>query len=258
MQIVQSSKFKVQSLVLVLMLFSTYNVQAQGLFNFDGIPAPPQSEEIETHKEQAEINQMTVTSRITHYQSPLSPEVIIGFYQHNLPSKGWQSLSQAVKTRGGIAAFSKGKENLNISAFTLTDGLSDIYITRSVIPQDIPFSNIQKGQDTPGKDLPWAPRYPGATRTLSMYNKKTGGATVSYVIDAEAEEVIDFYKDKLANSGWRFVNDIKLAQLPGIGSGSFTTLFFEGFRGQCQVSVNRRDNLKQGQESLAVAINYVP
>ena len=257
MKILQSAKCKVQilNLVLILLIF-TYNAEAQGLFNIDTIPAPPQSTKLETRKEQSEINQITLTARITHYQSPLSPDVIVGFYQQNLPAKGWQILGQGSKGPVAMASFSKGDENLSISAYTLGAGQTDIYISRSVTPQGI-MPEPAHGRETPGKDLARAPRYPGSPTTINQRDKQTGVTMVSYAVNAEATEIINFYQRKMPDNGWRFVKDVKLAELPGFGRGSYTTLLFEGFRGQCQVSINKADDF-EGLDSAAVLINYIP
>ena len=256
-----------QRTLLIFILLSAFNAlqlsaneaQAQGLFNIDTIPAPPQSTKLETRKEQSDINLQNFTANITHYQSPLSPDVIVNFYKQNLPEKGWQLLGEGSEGSVAMATFTKEKENVSISAYTLGLGQTDIYISRSQVPQDAlsQLPATEQGQDTPGKDFPWAPRYPGAVRKLYQQDKQSGVTAVTYAVNARPEEIVEFYQYRMPENGWRFVKDVILDQLPGFGGGSYTTLFFQGFRGQCQVSINKADDF-QGLDTAAILINYIP
>jgi len=258
MKIVHSSEFIVHSLFLaLLLLFSVHNAEAQGIFKIDSIPAPPQSTRLEETKERTNINQMELVANITHYQSPLSPDLIVGFYQQHLPQRGWELLGKESQGQVAMAAFHKDRESVGINAYAISEGTTDIYISRSKSPELTSVPEIKAGEDAPGKDLPHAPRYPGALRNLYQQNKQTGVITVNYSVDAQPQEIIDFYQRKMLDNGWRFQKDIKLAQIPGIGKGTFTTLFFKGAQGRCQISINRADDF-QGLESTAVLVNYMP
>jgi len=255
----QNAKCKMQNLFLVLLLLLFVgSAEAQGIFKVDAIPAPPQSVRLEDTKERTNVNQTGLVANITHYQSPLSPDVVISFYNQHLPERGWELLAKESQGQAAMAAFHKGRESASISAYAISEGTTDIYISRSTTPEEA-LSQVQvdKTQDAPGKDLPYAPRYPGAVRNLYQQNKQTGVIIVSYSVDAQPQEIIDFYQRKMLDNGWRFQKDIKLVQLPGIGRGTFTTLFFEGAQGRCQVSINRADDF-HGIESTAVLVNYMP
>jgi len=254
----QNAKCKMQNLFLVLLLFVYTSAEAQGLFKIDSIPNPPQSTRLEDRKERTNINQMDVVANITHYQSPLSPDVIISFYAQHLPGKGWELLGKEAKGQLGIAIFAKGQESVSINAYSLTAGTTDIYISRSTTPKEASSQvQVDKTQDVPGKDLPYAPRYPNAVRTMYKQDKNTGTTTVSYAVDADPGEIIGFYQRKMADNGWQLSNNIDLAQLPGIGSGTFKTLFFKSAEGRCQVSINRADDF-YGIKETAVLLNYMP
>lgn len=250
----QISNFKFQ--ILVLLLFICGSAEAQGIFKIDSIPAPPQSTRLETRKEQATFSNVNLEANITHYQSPLSPDVVIGFYKQHLPVKGWEAIAQESQDSVAIAAFIKDEESVSITAYALRAGSTDIYISRSAMPKIDQAPQVQ-GQDVPGRDLAWAPRYPGAIRSLYREDKRTGVVMVSYSVSAEPNEIIAFYQRKMADNGWRFINDVKLGELPGIGGGSFTTLFFKGAQGQCQVSINKATGFK-GIDATAVLLNYMP
>ena len=239
-----------------MLLGSIAIVCAQDVLKFDTIPHPPQSTRLETRKEQTAFNSVDLEANITHYQSPLSPDVIVGFYKQHLPAKGWEAVAQESQDSVAIAAFIKDKESVSVSAYTLRAGVTDIYISRSANP-DIAYSPPEQGQDVPGRDLAWAPRYPGAVRSLYREDKRTGVIMVSYAVNAEPREIIAFYQRKMADNGWRFVNDVKLGEFPGIGGGSFTTLFFKGVQGQCQVSINKAADF-EGIDATAVLLNYMP
>ncbi len=62
-----------------------------------------------------------------------------------------------------------------------------------------------QGQDTPGKDIPHVPRFPGSVRVVSVEHKSSpsGYHLVVYSIQEEVERVYQFYLGAMGNKGWK-------------------------------------------------------
>lgn len=258
----------ITGLIIRIILFTSISAQAQ-LYAYQAalVPAPPQSVIMNTQNMPAATYSKDVETKVTSYISAKSAKEIIRFYKRSLKDDGWTLLSEIAK--GPIAILALGKDNnkvvASITVQDSSDGGSNVYVAVAQELGEGPASDayaIGSVGEAPGKDPNWAPAYPGAIRRMYNEDKQTGQVTVVYAANDSVEQVVKFYSERMPNSGWWLKDKVSLEKIAGLGKGNYQNLVFEGWQGNCVVSVNKPDNLsKFGQVNeniTAILLTFKP
>ncbi|TRZ51252.1 MAG: hypothetical protein D4S01_05185 [Dehalococcoidia bacterium] len=272
--------------IILLVSFSAQAEETEPDYSYQAplVPVPPQSVILNTENIQSAANNRDVDTEVTHYISASSVKEILRFYKRSLKNAGWDVLYEVNKGAQGLISFSKDKKDKVVTNITVADkGVegSDVYVSVSQVLVEAaaaantyssnPCPSCMKNKqyiqtdpayDASGQDPIWAPRYPGAIKRMHSKDKQSGRATVVYATDKPVEAIVKFYSEMMPNNGWRLKDNVKLGKISGFGAGNYQNLVFEGWQGNCVVSVNKPDDLSKfgpaNQNLTAILLNFTP
>lgn len=160
--------------------------------------------------------------KINAYKTYLLPEEVLAFYKAQMRRRGWvedtrfaeslrdvplqvgldNSQQQAVRLKGNKLKFTKKEDMVLI-----------IVVPRRASSQSTTFTIFSgKGPSAgsmefnPAKKMDFAPVYPNSKLTFSR------NSTYIYTAQANAQDVVSFYRIKLPDYGWRVVNESSLKE----------------------------------------------
>ena len=228
-------------ILLVLLLCGASSVCAQG---WDTVALPNQT--VLLKEEEMNVNGQKIKS--LHYRSRLPAREISDFYIRFLPGLGWNEDCPECSRPGNDPArltFSRGENKISIAIIPTPFagvGENDIIIAMSKIKEET--EQAEEGEEAEGKDLSFVPRYPQSQRVSSLEYDAANKAMLTYSSLDTADEILDFYRQNMADYNWNLVDETDFQALPPelreiqsqikLKGGS---LIFKGPRGECVISV---------------------
>jgi len=248
---------------------------------WENIPAFPQAERI--RQEETLVNNSP--ARTTVYSTLASPEEIVKFYKTKLINFGWKLETEANQQGIEMLMFSKGDKFLNIMLQSIL-GKNFITLAQSINPKELlkqkpPCPECEKKQeelnkgiepardliskdenfskkDTPGRDLQFVPRYPGAVRASAMERENGKKVNLSYYSQSSVEDVVNFYRQNMGNYYWQLDNQIDFQNLPeGLAEKipvniNGQSLVFKSSSASCIISITEEPQSK----GTIIGVNY--
>lgn len=254
-----------KSLVFFFFLFILSYVSAGA---WENVPLPGQT--VKLKEEEALVNGKKIN--FIYCRSSLSAQDIANFYLRFLPGMGWQEDCPECREKGMNAPLvltrSGTKITINIIPNPIETGKNEVIITLHESDKE-PRQLPEEGEDAPGTDLPFLPRYPASQR-LSSFSREAGKkAILAYTTTDSLEEVLSFYQQKMMDYDWELVmnidfqdlfsspqfaqlkKEVKLEEEWEEGGGG---LIFKGPHGECIVSVIA-DPKEKGVNIIGVKYN---
>jgi hypothetical protein len=253
---------------------------------WEDIPALPGSQRV--RHEEVVVNNNPVQTTI--YSTTLSPEEIVKFYKTKLSSFGWGLKSEVTQQGMTLLVFSKGDKLLNMTIQNILGG-NYITIMQSRMSQEplkpcpecekkleeikkdlklsnesgekkieIPTDAISKEQetDTPGRDLQFVPRYPGAVRVNDIEKENGKKVNITYYAKDPVENIINFYRQNMGNYYWKLENEVDFQNLPEGVSEKINvniqgqSLVFKSPSASCIISITEEPKSK----ATIIGVNY--
>lgn len=260
---------------------------------WENVPALPQAQKVK--QEETLINNNPVQTTI--YTTATESKEIAEFYKTKLTNFGWKLETETAQQGVNLMAFSKQNKILNIMVQNII-GKNFISIAQSIAPKEVPKETpcpecqktkkdlieklklkLSKGEeikeddlpkdlfpkepilpdeDSPGRDLQFIPRYPGAIRTNSV--EKEGGKKVSltYFAKDSVEKVVNFYRQNMGNYYWKLDKEVDFQNLPEALSEKINvdiigqSLVFKSPSASCIISITEEPQTK----STIIGVNY--
>lgn len=228
-------KFRISAfLVFSFVLLMTFDLSLLTLYAMDvnlfNLPVPAGTEVVYQDKT-AQIN--GISAQVTHLSSVLGAKEIFNFYQDELFKRDWQIKNDS--SQYGVLAFVKEEGYFYVGVRENGKEFPrDVYLVSS--PRDLAICNMLKdyflkeqiAEDTPGKDLPDVPRFPGAKRRMNLFAPEQG-LILLYEVEAPVASIAQFYKSALKTNGWEANKLFNYNEIKSVtpGAKDLEMLFFE-------------------------------
>ncbi len=166
-------------------------------------------------KAEQKINLNNIPYTVEVYQSGLSYEELISFYKANLTEAGFILVNEDRVSKILVFSHPKSQENLALRIDDIRKDLTNISVSQwegSLLkPETLQISQGEKAKkDSPGKDLPEVPRYPGSIRISSI--EQGIMRNVAYRTADGKEKARSFYETKMPALGWQRFSEDALAK----------------------------------------------
>lgn len=227
------------------LFFVLFSVSARA---WENVPLPGQTTKLK--EEEMLVDGQKIN--LIYCRSSLSAQGISSFYLRFLPGMGWQEDCPECRRKGSntplIFTRAETKITINIIPNPFEKGKNEVAITLSEVAKE-PRQLPQEGEDAPGADLSFLPRYPASQR-ISSFSREAGKKVMfTYTTTDSVREVLNFYQQKMADYDWKLVMETnfqdllsspqfaqlkKEAEFEGEGGG----LVFKGSYGECIISVS--------------------
>lgn len=251
----------------ILCLFLFFICSVVRAENWDTLPVPNQTTLIK-EDEMLVNNQKIKTLR---YRSRLFDREIKSFYSRFLPGLGWEEDCPECRKQPdnpSQLSFVRGDNKIVIIIIPnppfSKKGESELVVAMSKIKSKEEIQQeVQDAEfkDSPGADLDFIPRHPGAQRVFSTVSDSSRIMNIIYQTNDVLDEILYFYRQKMPEHDWQLSQEFDFKNLPpGLeeiqekvnlrGGGA---LIFKGPRGECTITVSEHPE----ETSLnIIGINY--
>jgi len=159
-----------------------------------------------TRKElQQEVSVNNIPYTMFVYQSQLPSQEVISFYKQRLSEEGFILFSEDKPSNVLIFSRPQSKDGVMLRIEDRPDGstyISVSYWKGNLCKQTKRMAALRKmGKDTPGRDIPGIPRYPGSVRVMSTEYGLMDIAV--YATTDTKQQVLSFYKSQMVSQGWK-------------------------------------------------------
>lgn len=216
----------------ILLLLANNNYTCAADISFEtgiSVPVFPGAKDLWLGPQEVDIN--GYSTKMLCFSVNNTIEKILDFYQRELPNYGWQL--GTVWEGLNIMYFTKEDRFLYVAASDTIRGY-DLSVTKFVLVLSkrelhlcvaATFVGGPNFKETPGRDLAFIPRYPGAVRVASII-RQDKEAFFIYMVREDAIKIADFYRKNLPNYGWRISKRLSVPRSCIQRSFSATALLF--------------------------------
>jgi hypothetical protein len=210
-----SRKITLMAVILSFITLSAYYVRGEEVFKGSAIiPIPSATRELRTEKTQFGNSDLNTTI----YASQLSFKKITDFYRRNLTKNGWQDLLSGRDLKGRISPllslkqliFKRDEEILTVTYLPTSAraGETRFSISRSKMP-----SFKEETQETAAKTMATIdiPAYPNSQPVVFSFGP-SANKPLGYTTSDSAEEVFNFYRDKMPLHWWTLEKETPISQ----------------------------------------------
>lgn len=260
---------------------------------WENIPAFPQAQKVK--QEDTLVNNKQIQTTI--YTTAASPQEVVAFYRAKLSSFGWKLESEIAQQGINMLVLSKEDKYLNVMVQNIM-GKNFLTITQSILSKEPPpkeekscpecekqseelrkklkltsesiledaqiakeFSpqiDVSSEEDTPGKDLQFVPRYPGAVRVNDIERENGKKVSLTYYSRDSVEAVVDFYRRNMGNYYWNPGDEVDFSDIPEELSEKIKvdikgkSLVFKSATASCIISITEESQNK----GTIIGVNY--